>query len=446
MAVSLPVIFFAFWWILFDCGSPWNNCDPASHEIVPVLAFSLFVIGFIISILSVTLERTDRGPSGVATGKLREREVSPWGLELSGIMFLLFGLIIVIEGFLVPPYVWNYFLMGVPFLVVGFALIGWGVAKEWRTNPPFGNLHGRWNVVPPILLFPMWLTGMFLMLVSSLLILATTTYLAPPVIDSCYSCTVRGLWVSDYAYDVLLIALGVFVLGLGMAIFAAYARPGRSPQTTPSKGTVPPIARTALGGGTSHGKVMIVWMLVLLVFSAPWLTLEAESGLSGSCTGDCGLPITIGMVGGIPAPTTCGATASAMYHEGVSITSTSGSVSTNTFGLKVIPIEGGSDVPNVAPPVNGSACPTSGGFFVVLESAAGLVVACWTGGQAWSSPASDACPTLVGASLGVPVALTGGMTAVVYMYGASVVPPMAGAYTMQAYGLGGATVSGSVDL
>jgi hypothetical protein len=45
-----------------------------------------------------------------------------------------------------------------------------------------------------------------------------------------------------------------------------------------------------------------------------------------------------------------------------------------------------------------------------------------------------------------PITLSEGQTFVVYMYGTDVVPPMAGAYWMQAFGLGNAIVAGSVDL
>jgi hypothetical protein len=140
-----------------------------------------------------------------------------------------------------------------------------------------------------------------------------------------------------------------------------------------------------------------------------------------------------------------------MYYEGVPVSTSSSSLTTNTLGLKVIPSAGGPPVVDVAPPAKNSPCPTTGGFYVGLYDSAGNAVACWTnvsvgGSIVWVSPTSGVCSNPNGEPLQSPIILSSGQSLVVYMYGKNVVPPMAGAYTMQAYGINGASVSGSVDL
>ena len=166
----------------------------------------------------------------------------------------------------------------------------------------------------------------------------------------------------------------------------------------------------------------------------------------GGCTGEYRTPFSIGLAGSVPSNATCGTTSRALYFESVSITATSWTVTTNMFGVKVLPTAGGAAVTNVVPPSSGSACPANGGFYVTLVDAEGAVLACWSGGSVWTSPISGICANPKGASLGSPVTISGGQTLVVYMYGTGVVPPMAGAYTMQVYGQGCSIVSGSVDL
>ena len=158
--------------------------------------------------------------------------------------------------------------------------------------------------------------------------------------------------------------------------------------------------------------------------------------------------------GGVPSSTACGTTAGALYQEAVPVTSTTGTITTNTLGLKMIPTAGGSAVTNVAPPSSGSPCPATGGFYVALNNSAGTIVACWTGvvvsgDPVWSSPTSGACANPNGAPLGSPITISAGDTLGAYMYGSTYpgVPPMAGAFSLQPYGTNGAYFStGGVDL
>jgi len=188
--------------------------------------------------------------------------------------------------------------------------------------------------------------------------------------------------------------------------------------------------------------MVLVIVIALVAYILLLLLVIPSTPVDGSSK-----PATIGMAGGVPATMACGTTAGALYYESVSITSTSGTITTSTFGLKVVPTAGGYAVKNAVPPSSGSPCPTSGGFYVSLANAAGTAVGCWSGGTgSWSTPTGGTCGNQAGSTLSSPVAIAGGQTFVVYMYGSSLVPPMAGAYTMQVYGIGGATVSGSVDL
>jgi hypothetical protein len=157
-------------------------------------------------------------------------------------------------------------------------------------------------------------------------------------------------------------------------------------------------------------------------------------------------PDTISLTGTFPVSEDCGTAPGALYLENVSISSVSGSVSTNRVGLKIFPDSGGMPLANVDPPISTSPCPSSGGYYISLSSESGTVMACWSGGSgAWTSPTGSplACATPVGSNLSSAATLNGGQTLTVYMYGEG---NPAGAYQMQAYGINGATVSGAVDL
>jgi len=187
--------------------------------------------------------------------------------------------------------------------------------------------------------------------------------------------------------------------------------------------------------------IVIVIFIVLIPVSI--VLYDDNSGYYACCSGP---PLALGMVPSIPANTTCGTTAGALYYESVSISSTSGSITTNTLGLKVVPTQGGSVVANVPPPTRGSLCPTTGGFYIALVSPTGVEVACWTGGSVWTSPTAGVCAIPIGNVLGSPITLSRGQTLTVYMYGTGLVPPMEGAYALQAFGTDGHSVSGEADL
>jgi hypothetical protein len=149
----------------------------------------------------------------------------------------------------------------------------------------------------------------------------------------------------------------------------------------------------------------------------------------------------------------CGTTPGALFFEPVTLTPITGTITTNMLGLRVIPTAGGEAVKNVAPPASGSPCPANGGFYASLNNSAGTAVACWAGvlvggSPAWSSPTSGICANPNGAPLGSPITLTGSDTLGVYMYGSVYpgVPPMAGDFTLDAYGINGYSVSGSFVL
>jgi len=200
--------------------------------------------------------------------------------------------------------------------------------------------------------------------------------------------------------------------------------------------------------------VFVVFAVFLAIMvGVAWYEWENnQTHTNSSCPAvpapDCPM---LGMVGGTASTTACGTTPNALYIESVTMSSPSSMITTNTLGLRVIPDEGGLPVPNVASPASNSSCPTTGGFYVGLNDPAGNAVACWTNGSVsgsivWVSPTSGACSNQNGEPLQSPITLSSGQTLVVCMYGKNVVPPMAGAYTMQAYGINGASVSGSVDL
>jgi hypothetical protein len=200
---------------------------------------------------------------------------------------------------------------------------------------------------------------------------------------------------------------------------------------------------------SSHLKAIVLVVILIMVIATLWVIL---SYVLVSCYG-CGIgprPLSIGMAGGTPTTMACGTTANALYKESVSVTSTSGVITTNTLGLKVVPTAGGPNVANVAPPSSGSACPTTGGFYVALSDSGGTTIACLTGvvvggSPVWSAPSGNSatCPSTNPITAVSSITINGGQTLVVYIYGEG--NPV-GAFSMQAYGLGGATVSGLIDL
>jgi hypothetical protein len=212
-----------------------------------------------------------------------------------------------------------------------------------------------------------------------------------------------------------------------------------------SPATNPPLEKKRAGR-----KVVITYVIaiILIAGSIALIAYVIDPSNYYSCP-DSGCPPNgnIGMAASIPEKTACGTTVGALYIESVPITSVSSSyVTTSTLGLKIMPVSGGTAVVNVAPPANNSVCPSSGGFYASLQDEQGNVLACWSGGQEWSSPTHGACSNTAGPSIGSPITFASGQEFVVSMYGSGVVPPMAGAYTMYAYGINGATVTGAADL
>jgi hypothetical protein len=189
--------------------------------------------------------------------------------------------------------------------------------------------------------------------------------------------------------------------------------------------------------------VVIAVMVIVMLMAAGFVILFLL--VAPSTTDGGARPNTIGLASGVPTNMTCGTSGGYMYREAVSITSTSGTITTATFGLKLIPTAGGLAVAETTPPSFPiTACPATAGYFAVLYSAAGTPQACWTGAGegTWGDTQADCGAAFTGT---LPVTLTGGMTIEIYTYGLSPDNP-AGAFTVQAYGTGDATVSGSADL
>jgi hypothetical protein len=247
----------------------------------------------------------------------------------------------------------------------------------------------------------------------------------------------------------LFLLVGIVVFAVGLLIAGIEVVETRELGTTLKEEFEQSDASHARSHYSTAAMTVITLAIVLLMALSFYGLAIYTQGLP--CYGCGGKPATLFLAGASPTTTVCGTTVSALYVESVSITSTYSTITTNMLGLKILPEAGGPVVPNVAPPAGGLACPASGGFYVALESTAGSVMACWSNGTAskayaWSSPISGTCATPVGAILSSAITISGGERFVVCMYGSGVVPPMAGAYMMQAYGLGGTTVSGQVDL
>jgi hypothetical protein len=165
------------------------------------------------------------------------------------------------------------------------------------------------------------------------------------------------------------------------------------------------------------------------------------------CSGGC-LISSVQLIGSAPVGVTCNSTGGEVYSEQMSITGTTNTVTTETLGLKIIPTYGGLAV-NVSTPgawTAGSAgeCPTNG-WWGELVSAGGSPLAWYQSScsDAYSEPCWSANQDGTSAVAGVTI--SGGQFLMVYMIGQHPADPN-GNYTMQAYGLGGDTVSGSVDL
>ncbi len=149
---------------------------------------------------------------------------------------------------------------------------------------------------------------------------------------------------------------------------------------------------------------------------------------------------SIGMSAGTPAQ--CKDTAATPNTENtypVTIASTTSTITTANFGLKVVPA--GSSTPT--PPATSTSSATTGtcpgaspgnsGWVAVLQSASGSNEAVFDAGGAWTTTGitcTGTCPTL-------PVTISGGMTIIV------VSNPTLTQASLQVYGLGGASISGS---
>ena len=162
-------------------------------------------------------------------------------------------------------------------------------------------------------------------------------------------------------------------------------------------------------------------------------------------------PASIGMASSVPTSATCstltapslaGTGATVVYYESLSITSTSSTVTTNTAGFKVIPTTGG--IPATQGTVTATSACTAGVWYMVLESATGAAVGCYTSALAgaWATPVGGACGSTATTALSPAVPFSGGQTLIVYMVSTN----PAGAYSLQVYGINGATVSGQADL
>jgi len=221
-----------------------------------------------------------------------------------------------------------------------------------------------------------------------------------------------------------------------------FAEPG-SPGT-PGSGTGAPQERFPRNRHAIRNLAIIFVTIIVVISLATLALIYSNSNQSTTCNG-CITISTVGMAGSIPSSAECGSDAGLVHYESISVTSTSSTVTTSTLGLKVIPTSGGIAVtistPGAWTSAGGGACPTSG-WWAELVSPAGS-------SMAWFQSACQSAPCWSASSGGTTatsaVALTGGQTIVVFITGQTPANP-AGAFTMQAYGLGGSTVSGSVDL
>ena len=198
--------------------------------------------------------------------------------------------------------------------------------------------------------------------------------------------------------------------------------------------------------GVSPIIATILLVAITVVLAAVLYVLV--SGYLGS-TGS--KPVTIGMASGRPTSATCstltapaptGTGAVVVYYESISITSTSSTVTTNMAGFKVIPTTGG--VPATQGTITSGLACAANVWFMVLESATGSAVACYTSALAgaWAAPSSGVCGSTATTALSPAQPFQGGQTLIVYMHSNN----PAGAYSLQVYGINGATVSGQADL
>lgn len=148
---------------------------------------------------------------------------------------------------------------------------------------------------------------------------------------------------------------------------------------------------------------------------------------------------SIGLSAGTPAQCTDAATGGNVENTyPVTIASTTSTITTANFGLKVVPA--GSSSPTVAATptaTTGGTCPGAtpgtGTWVAVLQSASGANVAVFGASGAWTTTGitcTGTCPAL-------PDTISGGMTIIVVSFGTQTQA------SLQVYGLGGASISGS---
>jgi hypothetical protein len=188
---------------------------------------------------------------------------------------------------------------------------------------------------------------------------------------------------------------------------------------------------------------MVVIIVVIVVVAASALSIQLYHDLNPAPTP----PNSIGFKSGTVTTISCVPThdsSSVIYRENVSISSVNGTITTDMFGLRVI---AGSLPWGPINPPSGGSCPPYEGWWVVLQSSVGAPYACWTGTSDgnWSITAA-ACGTTTNLTPpgGLPVTLASGMSISVYTYGRG--DPHQGAFTLQTYGISGATVNSEVLL
>ena len=151
---------------------------------------------------------------------------------------------------------------------------------------------------------------------------------------------------------------------------------------------------------------------------------------------------SIGLSAGTPAQCTLSGTGGATLNTyPVSIASTTSTITTANFGLKILPA--GSSTPTGAGTATSTAagtCPGSsptsgsGAWVAVLQSASGNNEAVFDSTGAWSTASTAIACT---GTCTLPITISGGMTIIVV---SSTAMTQA---SLQVYGLGGASISGS---
>ena len=142
---------------------------------------------------------------------------------------------------------------------------------------------------------------------------------------------------------------------------------------------------------------------------------------------------SIGMSASTPGQCVSGTSTFNTYP--VTIASTTSTISTANFGLKIVPAGSSTPLPlGAASAATGTACPSdipaAGTYIVVLQSAAGVNLATWSTATAgW---------TAIGSAT-LPVTLAGGMTLIV-VADQTLATTQA---SLQVFGVGGASISGS---